>query len=121
MGALTTVLTVLFIILCILIIILVLLQSDKSAGMGLLGGGSQSTFGSSTADVITKITAVMVALFMLGSLGLAILKSPKKVEIGKDKNKAEVQTQVLNKEPRPVETNQTATPAETNPAVPAQK
>ncbi len=75
MSFLISTLTVLFAILCVLLIIVVLLQSDKSAGMGILGGASQSTFGSSTADVITKITTFMVVFFMVGSLGLSILES----------------------------------------------
>ncbi len=75
MGFLISVSTIMFLILCVLLIIIILLQSDKSAGMGILGGSSQSAFGSSTADVITKISAVMITLFMLGSLGLAILES----------------------------------------------
>jgi preprotein translocase subunit SecG len=75
MGVLTGFATVVFIILCVLLILVILLQSDKSAGMGILGGSSQSAFGSSTADVITKITAVMVALFLLGSLGISALHS----------------------------------------------
>ncbi|MDY6968652.1 MAG: preprotein translocase subunit SecG [Spirochaetota bacterium] len=75
MEVLISVLTVLFIILAGLLVIIILLQSDKSAGMGILGGSSQSTFGSSTADVITKVTGVMVGLFMAGSLGLAVLES----------------------------------------------
>jgi preprotein translocase subunit SecG len=75
MGVLTSVLSVLFIILCVLLIIVILLQADKGAGMGILGGAGQSTFGSSTADIITKITAAMVIIFMIGSLGLAILES----------------------------------------------
>ncbi len=77
MGILVSISTVLFAILCVILVIVILLQSDKSAGMGILGGSSQSAFGSSTADVITKITTVMVALFMLGSLGLAVLESSK--------------------------------------------
>lgn len=77
MGVLTSILSVLFIILCVLLIIVILLQSDKGAGMGILGGAGQSTFGSSTADIITKITAAMVIIFMVGSLGLAILESKK--------------------------------------------
>jgi preprotein translocase subunit SecG len=84
MEILITVSSILFVILCVLMIIIILLQSDKSAGMGILGGSSQSTFGSSTADIITKITTVMVALFMLGSLGLAILQSYKERAIEKD-------------------------------------
>lgn len=75
MGILTTVISVIFVILCVLLVILILLQSDKSAGMGILGGSSQSAFGSSTADVITKATGVMIGLFMIGSVGLATLES----------------------------------------------
>jgi preprotein translocase subunit SecG len=75
MTVLISIGTVLFLVLAVLMVILILLQSDKSAGMGILGGSSQSTFGSSTADIITKITGVMVAVFMLGSLGLAVLES----------------------------------------------
>lgn len=75
MGVLTSVVTVVFAIICVLLILVILLQSDKSAGMGILGGAGQSTFGSSTADIITKVTAVMVAIFMVGSLGLSIMES----------------------------------------------
>lgn len=75
MGVLTSVVTVIFAIICVLLVLIVLLQSDKSAGMGILGGAGQSTFGSSTADIITKVTAVMVAIFMVGSLGLSVLES----------------------------------------------
>ncbi len=89
MGILVSVLTVIFLILCLLLIILILLQSDKSAGMGILGGSSQSTFGSSTADVITKITAVMVGVFMVGSLGLSILESKKGVSVKDSLEKTE--------------------------------
>jgi preprotein translocase subunit SecG len=77
MGVLTGFATVLFVILCVLLVIIILMQTDKSSGMGILGGSSQSAFGSSTADVITKITAVMVALFLLGSLGISALESIK--------------------------------------------
>jgi len=75
MGLLISVLTVVFVIICVLLIVVILLQSDKSAGMGILGGAGQSTFGSSTADIITKATTAMVVFFMVGSLGLAILES----------------------------------------------
>ncbi|MDA3899434.1 MAG: preprotein translocase subunit SecG [Spirochaetes bacterium] len=75
MGILITVLTVFFVIICLLIILLVLLQSDRSSGMGIIGGSSQSTFGSSTADVVTKITGFLVALFLIVALALAGLNS----------------------------------------------
>ena len=75
MGVLLTITTVIFIILCILLVILIMLQSDKSAGLGLLGGSSQSAFGSSTADVITKITGGMIALFLVLAMAMAYLES----------------------------------------------
>ncbi len=85
MSILISIGTVLFAIICVILVVVILLQSDKSAGMGILGGGSsQSAFGSSTADVITKITSVMVALFMLGSLGLAILESKRVGDMEKE-------------------------------------
>ncbi len=75
MGVLISVLSAVFVVLCVLLVIVILLQADKGAGMGILGGAGQSTFGSSTADIITKITAGMVIIFMVGSLGLSILES----------------------------------------------
>jgi len=84
MEVLLTVSTAVFAVLAILLVVIILLQSDKSAGMGILGGSSQTTFGSSTADVITKTTMIMVALFMIGSLGLAILESYKNKSLEKD-------------------------------------
>jgi preprotein translocase subunit SecG len=75
MEVLLSISNVLFVVLAVLLVIIILLQSDKSAGMGVLGGSSQTAFGSSTADVITKITTILVALFMLGALGLAVMQS----------------------------------------------
>ena len=75
MAVLTSILTVIFATSCVLLIIIILLQADKGAGMGILGGAGQSTFGSSTADVITKITTFLVAVFMIGAIGLSALES----------------------------------------------
>lgn len=97
MGVLLSVSTVLFLILCIFLIIIILLQSDKSAGMGILGGSSQSTFGSSTADVITKISAIMITLFMLGSLGLAMLESNKSISLDENISSEKADSSVIDK------------------------
>lgn len=76
MQILGTVLNIFFVIVCILLIILILMQSGRSSGMGLFGGsGSQSAFGAGSADVLTKMTAILVALFMVIGLGMAFLKS----------------------------------------------
>ena len=89
MGILSTLISVFFFILCVLLVILILLQSDKSAGMGILGGSSQSAFGSSTADVITKATAIMIGLFMIGSVGLATLESNRVSSLKKELTQTE--------------------------------
>jgi preprotein translocase subunit SecG len=109
MGIIITISTVLFLILCILLIIIILLQSEKSAGMGILGGSSQSAFGSSTADVISKATAVMIALFMLGSLGLAALESARSGSIREDLLKSPSATQGVpgGVEANPIQKNKT--------------
>ena len=104
MGILITVISVFFLILCILLVILILLQSDKSAGMGILGGSSQSAFGSSTADVITKATGVMIGLFMIGSMTLAALESNRQDALKKDLLKSEEgkkKSLLESKEPEP--------------------
>jgi preprotein translocase subunit SecG len=89
MGIIIAIISVIFLLLCVLLIVLILLQSDKSAGMGILGGSSQSAFGSSTADVITKATGIMIGLFMIGSLGLATLESARMDSLKKDLLKME--------------------------------
>lgn len=106
MGVLTSVLTVIFAVLCVLLVIIILLQADKGAGMGILGGAGQSTFGSSTADIITKITTFLVAVFMIGSLGLSILGS-KKTSSLKDKifSAEEKPSGMIENVPVPVETD----------------
>ena len=72
------ILVTLFTILCFLLILLVLIQKGKSSlGLGSLGGGTQLLFGGSGGqDLFQKITWIFGALFMVGSLFLAILKKP---------------------------------------------
>jgi preprotein translocase subunit SecG len=66
----------LFVILCFVIILLVLIQKGKSSiGIGGMGGGTQALFGGSGGqDTFQKVTWVLGALFMGGSLVLAITK-----------------------------------------------
>lgn len=68
----------LFFLLCIFLILIILVQKGKSSmGLGSLGGGTQLLFGGSGGqDLFQKTTWVMTALFMGGSLGLAMIKKP---------------------------------------------
>jgi preprotein translocase subunit SecG len=70
-------LTTLLIVDGLFMILLILIQKGKgSMGLGALGGGAQTLFGGSGGqDLFQKITWVAGAIFMGGSLGLAILKS----------------------------------------------
>lgn len=79
MGTIGVVLLVFFIIVCALLILLVAIQDDGEDGMGgLLGGRGTAAFGSHSASVLTKATAVLVVLFFVLSFSLALLnKKPK--------------------------------------------
>jgi preprotein translocase subunit SecG len=80
MGTITGIVLFIFILLCIFLIFLVLIQSGKgSSGMGgMMGGGaSQTPFGSSGADVMTKITRGVALSFLTLALLLSFLYSRK--------------------------------------------
>jgi preprotein translocase subunit SecG len=53
----------------------VLIQKSEGGGLGLGGGGGMSGFmtGRSTANLLTRTTAVLAACFMATSIALAIL------------------------------------------------
>lgn len=70
MQILQTIIVTFFFLSSVIIILLVLIQSGKSGGMGVLGGGSSNTaFGSSTVDVVEKVTWwAIVAFFVLAIL-----------------------------------------------------
>ena len=66
-----------FIILCVLLTIVILVQQSKSSsGIGAFSGQTQMLFGGSGGqDFLQKLTWVLGALFMLGSLALSLYKS----------------------------------------------
>ncbi len=70
-------LSILFSLSCIFLILLILIQKTKSSlGLGSMGGGSQMLFGGSGGqDIFQKLTWGFGALLIIGSLGLAILRS----------------------------------------------
>jgi len=69
-------LMILFIVVCIILSFFVLLQQGKGDFGSALGGGTQMLFGGSGGQsFFEKITWVLGALFVLGALGLSILRS----------------------------------------------
>jgi len=74
MGILSVVLLVFFIIIAVLLILLVLVQNEEGDSLGgIFAGGSGSAFGSRSGNVLTRATTVLGALFLVISLGLALL------------------------------------------------
>ena len=68
-------LTVLFFIVSVLLMLIVLLQPGSSGGMGFLGGGSQSAFGTKTGNVMTRFTTILATLFLIVSFVLGYLNA----------------------------------------------
>jgi preprotein translocase subunit SecG len=66
-----------YLIICFFLAILILIQKGKSnMGIGAFGGSSQMLFGGSGGqDIFQKTTWVLGALFMAGSMCLAIMKT----------------------------------------------
>ena len=74
MGILGIVLLVFFVIVAILLILLVLIQNEEGDSLGgIFAGGSGSAFGSRSGNVLTRATTILGALFLIISLGLALL------------------------------------------------
>lgn len=74
MEILSTVLLVFFVIIAVLLILLVLVQNEEGDSLGgIFAGGSGSAFGSRSGNVLTRATTVLGALFLVISLGLALL------------------------------------------------
>lgn len=70
-------LVALFIAVCFFLVIIILVQQSKGGmGIGAMGGSTQMLFGGSGGqDLFQKITWVLVAIFMLGSLALSLMRS----------------------------------------------
>ncbi len=68
---------VLFLILCMLLCGVILMQEGKTTGLGASFGGEsgESVFGTATADVLKKVTGIMVAIFFISCVVLSVWTS----------------------------------------------
>jgi len=66
-----------YVFICLFLVLIILVQKGKSSmGLGSLGGGTQMLFGGSGGqDMFQKITWILTAIFLGGSLTLAIMKT----------------------------------------------
>jgi len=73
MGIFGIILLVFFVIIAILLILLVLAQNEEGDSLGgIFAGGSGTAFGSRTGNVLTRVTTILGALFLIISFGLAL-------------------------------------------------
>lgn len=80
-------LSFLHIFVCAALILIVLLQAGKGASLGAaFGGASQTIFGSpGAAGFLTKITTVAAVLFMMTSIFLTMLSTPRSSTVLEEK------------------------------------
>jgi preprotein translocase subunit SecG len=102
--------TTLYVLVCLCLLLVILLQQGKGGDMASAfgGGSSQTAFGArGGATVLSKATAILAGLFMLGALVLAVIgqRGPGSIVSG-------------TPAPRPVQAPKPATPTGT-PATPA--
>jgi preprotein translocase subunit SecG len=68
------ILMVFFVVIAVLLILLVLVQNEEGDSLGgIFAGGSGSAFGSRSGNVLTRATTILGALFLILSLGFALL------------------------------------------------
>src|SRR5580658_6523505 len=74
MTILFYILLFLFLLLSIILSFVILIQEAKSLGLGASFGGdtSDSLFGTSTAEVLKKFTAILSGAFLIGCLVLSL-------------------------------------------------
>jgi preprotein translocase subunit SecG len=110
----------LFVFVCIFLMLIILIQKSKgSIGMGGLGGGSQMLFGGSGGqDMFQKLTWALGAVFMFGSLLLALMRAS---ETSRYLNTSAVTQQVAQAASEMPEVAPQATAPIETPEVPAQE
>ncbi len=77
MGVLSIILLVVFIIVSLLLIFMVAIQNENSTGLGgIFGGNSESAFGASSPEFLTKATTILAVAFMVLALLVALCNKP---------------------------------------------
>lgn len=74
MTALSIILLILFVIISLALIFIIAIQNEDSTGLGgIFGGNSETAFGGQSNKVINKITAYLVAAFIVLAILIAVI------------------------------------------------
>lgn len=81
-----------FLFLCVVLCLIILAQESKSTGLGASFGGDsgESLFGTSTPEILKKITAWVSFAFLVGCVLLSMWTSA----MGRSQTKTEIQTEM---------------------------
>jgi len=111
----STVIVVIHLLLAVALVSVILLQKSEGGALGIGGGGGMSGFmtGRSTANLLTRTTAILAAGFFLTSIALAVIAARSRAP-GSVIDQA-VPTQSL---PAPTKSPTPAQPATPAPAAP---
>jgi len=72
MGLIGIILIIVLVISAALLVLVVLVQDDQGEGIGgIFGGGSNTAFGSRSGNVLTRVTGVLAAIFLVCCFGVA--------------------------------------------------
>ncbi len=65
---------IVFVLSAVMLVLVVLLQDEGGEGLGgIFGGGASAQVGNRSGNILTRITGVLAAVFILSSFGLAWL------------------------------------------------
>jgi preprotein translocase subunit SecG len=83
MSLLSILLLVIFVIAALIMMLVILVQDDQGEGIGgIFGGGSTTPFGSRSGNILTRFTAIMAAVFIMGAFSLAwVNRTPESADI----------------------------------------
>src|SRR5690554_1721918 len=74
MGFFGILLMVIFVVSSLLLIVVILLQDEGGEGLGgIFGGGGSAQVGNRSGNILTRVTSVLAAVFLISSSGLAWL------------------------------------------------
>lgn len=94
MDIFTILLLIIFVISAILLTLIVLIQDEGGEGLGgIFGGGANAQIGNRSGNILTRITSIMGAVFLLTSFGLAWLnRTPDTGDVEAAARRIEAQT-----------------------------
>jgi len=76
MDPISIILIVVFGVISLLLVGIVLLQNEQSEGLGgIFGGGSSNQIGNRKGNILTRMTGILGALFLMVCFGLALINS----------------------------------------------